>query len=213
MAILAIIAGLVGGFALAIAYQSADAYQSPSSAAAQIGLQNHVPTVFPVTTTPMDQAFIHSGQGMSANIGLDTTTGSTSISLSNLNIKMNRPFLEGLYQVVFHRDLDDGAMVHIGKSLPVVVHDIIQSPEAQRYGALAVAVKSYENARRMPGTMSDADRQSRMTAINDALASLLAWVDTLPKQDATAISPPPSADPSPISSASPSPTSSPSPTL
>lgn len=220
----------MGGFALAVVYQPADAYQSPSSAAAQRGIQSNgqtqglvagtaSPSLSPMNNgasnngTSMNEAFIMSNtRGFSANVGLDARTGMTNITLSNLNIKVNRPMLEMMYRAVFNRDLDSGAMTHIGKSLPVVIHDIMNSHEARHYGALMAAVKAYENAQRQPGTLSEADRQTHMARINDALNSLIAWVDSLPAEGSETS---PSLTPALTASPSPSPTAtaSPSPTV
>ena len=45
------------------------------------------------------------------------------------------------------------------------------------------AVKSYEEAQRAPGTLTEEEKQSYLDLIDSALSNLLAWVATLPDQD------------------------------
>ena len=92
--------------------------------------------------------------------------------------------LEEIYQAAFGRSADDeGKRFHLGKDLKQVLHDINNSDERRYYSALFKSVKAYEQAVRAPGTVSDADKQLFLNNINTALATLIAWVETLPEQD------------------------------
>ena len=90
--------------------------------------------------------------------------------------------LEGLYKAAFGRPLDDEANFHIGRDLNTVLHDINNSPEKRYYSALFKAVKSYEEATRAPGQISAEDKARYLETIDLALATLIAWVETLPER-------------------------------
>lgn len=96
---------------------------------------------------------------------------------------VDRDTLEKLYQAVFGRPLDeDGAKFHIGRDLKIVLKDISDSHEHRYYAALFKAVKAYEEALRAPGTISDEDKKRYLDTIDSALATLIAWVETLPEK-------------------------------
>ena len=98
---------------------------------------------------------------------------------------VDRPTLDALYNAVFHRPADeDGVKFHLGRDLKDVLRDFGNSQEQRYYGALFKAVKSYEEAQRAPGTLTDIEKQSYLDLIDSALSNLLAWVGTLPDQDA-----------------------------
>lgn len=93
--------------------------------------------------------------------------------------------LDDLYDAVFHRPADAGGKgFHLGRDLKDVLKDFRNSQEMKYYGALFKSVKSYEEAQRAPGTLTDAEKQSHLDLIDSALSNLLAWVATLPDQDA-----------------------------
>jgi len=92
--------------------------------------------------------------------------------------------LDALYDAVFHRPADAGGRgFHLGRDLKDVLRDFRNSHEMKYYGALFKAVKSYEEAQRAPGTLSETEKQSYLNLIDSALSNLLAWVATLPDQD------------------------------
>ena len=97
--------------------------------------------------------------------------------------KVDEETLKGLYDGFFGRPLDDGAKSHIGKDLRQVLKDLNNSPERRYYAALFKSVKAYEEAVRAPGDLSETDKQRYLDAIDSALSTLLAWVNTLPEQD------------------------------
>lgn len=90
--------------------------------------------------------------------------------------------LEGLYQAAFGRPLDDEAGFHIGRDLNMVLRDINSSPEKRYYSALFKSVKAYEEAVRAPGQLSTEDKARYLETIDSALATLIAWVETLPER-------------------------------
>ena len=93
--------------------------------------------------------------------------------------------LDSLYDAIFHRPVDaDGKKFHLGRDLKDVLRDFKYSPELRYYGALFKAVKSYEEAQRAPGVLTDIEKQSYLNLIDSALSNLLAWVTTLSDQDA-----------------------------
>ena len=77
-----------------------------------------------------------------------------------------------------------GRGFHLGRNLKDILRDFRGSQELRYYGALFKAVKSYEEAQRAPGTLTAEEKQSYLDLIDSALANLLAWVGTLPDQDA-----------------------------
>ena len=92
--------------------------------------------------------------------------------------------LDSLYDAVFHRPADtEGRGFHLGRDLKDVLRDFRNSDELRYYGALFKAVKSYEEAQRAPGTLSDEEKKSYLDLIDSSLATLLAWVATLPDQE------------------------------
>lgn len=90
--------------------------------------------------------------------------------------------LEGLYKAAFGRSLDSEASFHIGRDLNTVLNDINKSPEKRYYSALFKSVKSYEEAVRAPGQLSAEDKAKYLETIDSALATLIAWVETLPER-------------------------------
>lgn len=93
--------------------------------------------------------------------------------------------LDTLYDAIFHRPADaSGKAFHLGRDLKDVLRDFRNSQEMRYYGALFKAVKSYEEAQRAPGTLTEVEKQSYLDLIDSALSNLLAWVATLPDQDA-----------------------------
>lgn len=92
--------------------------------------------------------------------------------------------LDSLYQAAFHRAPDDeGRGFHLGRDLKSVLRDFNNSQEMRYYGALFKAVKSYEEDQRAPGTLTAEEKKSHLDLIDSALATLVAWVDTLPDRD------------------------------
>ena len=92
--------------------------------------------------------------------------------------------LDQIYQAAFGRPVDaEGKSFHLGQDINQLLRDINNSGERKYYSALNKSVKAYEQALRAPGTLSDADKQAYLNNINAALATLIAWVETLPKQD------------------------------
>ena len=92
--------------------------------------------------------------------------------------------LDALYDAVFHRPVDAGGRgFHLGRDLKDILRDFRNSQEMKYYGALFKAVKSYEEAQRAPGALTEAEKQSYLDLIDSALSNLLAWVATLPDQD------------------------------
>jgi len=103
----------------------------------------------------------------------------------NNNQAVDGETLDALYDAVFHRPADAGGRgFHLGRNLKDILRDFRGSQELRYYGALFKAVKSYEEAQRAPGTLTAEEKQSYLDLIDSALANLLAWVGTLPDQDA-----------------------------
>ncbi len=93
--------------------------------------------------------------------------------------------LDALYDAVFHRPADAGGRgFHLGRDIKDILRDFRNSQENRYYGALFKAVKAYEEAQRAPGTLSAEEKQSYLDLIDSALSNLLAWVATLPDQEA-----------------------------
>ena len=123
--------------------------------------------------------------GMIAGIFIaQNNTGSAHANVNNASslFMVDKETLQELYSGFFGRPIDDGAKFHIGKDLKRVLHDLNNSQERQYYAALFKAVKSYEEAVRAPGILTDEDKKRYLDAIDSALATLLAWVQTLPEQ-------------------------------
>lgn len=100
------------------------------------------------------------------------------------NNNIDRQTLNRLYEAAFGRPVDEeGLKFHSDENEDQVLDDINRSDEHRYYGALFKAVKAYEEAVRAPGNLSAADKQKYLDNINSALSTLLAWVETLPKQD------------------------------
>ena len=119
-------------------------------------------------------------------IGSYISSGTTPFAMADENDdgqSVDRETLEDLYFAIFGRPLDEGANFHIGKKLRQVLRDINKSDERSYYSALFQAVKAYEDAVRAPGDLSTEDKQTYLDAIDSALATLIAWVETLPEQD------------------------------
>lgn len=89
-----------------------------------------------------------------------------------------------LYDTVFHRPADtEGKKFYRGMDIKSILTAFKGSHEMRYYGALFKAVKSYEEAQRTPGTLTAEEKQSYLDLIDSSLATLLAWVETLPDQE------------------------------
>jgi len=98
--------------------------------------------------------------------------------------KVDPATLDKLYDAAFGRPADSaGKSFHVGRDLSQVLHDINNSEEKRYYSALFKAVKAYEEAVRAPGTLTSEEKERYLKYIDSALATLLAWVETLPEQD------------------------------
>lgn len=111
-------------------------------------------------------------------------TGGQSAAAQGDGEKVDSELLESLYDAVFHRPSDsDGRRFHLGRSIRDVLRDFRNAPEQRYYGALFKAVKSYEEAQRAPGNLTEEEKQSHLDLIDSALSNLLAWVGTLPDKN------------------------------
>lgn len=114
----------------------------------------------------------------------NSQTANAQYSNSDDNDKVDSEELEDLYESVFHRPADaEGKKFHEGRKLKDVLRDFKNSDEQRYYGALFKAVKSYEEAQRAPGTLTETEKQSYLNLIDSALSNLMAWVATLPDRD------------------------------
>lgn len=119
--------------------------------------------------------------GMAVGFILNRDSNKEALAATNVFVVDNETLRE-LYNGFFGRPLDDGAKFHIGKDLKSVLHDLNSSEERRYYAALFKAVKAYEEAVRAPGTLSEEDKKRYLDTIDSALATLIAWVETLPEQ-------------------------------
>ncbi|MDO8495299.1 MAG: hypothetical protein Q7S32_02095 [bacterium] len=116
--------------------------------------------------------------------GFITANNLSSVSAQEDAAKVNDSTLEQLYMAAFGRPVDEGGRkFHVGRDLKDVLRDINNSAERRYYSALFKAVKAYEEALRAPGNMNSDDKQKYLDNIDSALATLLAWVETLPEQN------------------------------
>lgn len=121
--------------------------------------------------------------GFGVIIGLSVSKKIDSIAYALEDPTVDSSMLDSLYNSVFHRPVDAaGARFHKGRKLRAVLKDLAGSRELRYYGALFKAVKSYEEAVRAPGDLSNEDKQRYLNLIDSALATLIAWVETLPDQ-------------------------------
>ncbi|MBI2674412.1 MAG: hypothetical protein HYX22_01610 [Candidatus Yanofskybacteria bacterium] len=117
-------------------------------------------------------------------VGFLVSRGPTTVFADN-DATVDSDTLDSLYDAVFHRPADlQGRGFHLGRRLKDVLRDFRNSQEMRYYGALFKAVKSYEEAQRAPGTLTEEEKQNHLDLIDSALSNLLAWVSTLPDQDA-----------------------------
>ncbi|MEK7589010.1 MAG: hypothetical protein AAB479_00045 [Patescibacteria group bacterium] len=122
--------------------------------------------------------------GVAIGFSMARNTATMALADDDNGSKVDREDLEEIYQAAFGRSPDDdGEKFHLGKDLKQVLHDINNSDERRYYAALFKSVKAYEQAVRAPGAVSDADKQIFLNNINSALATLIAWVETLPEQN------------------------------
>ncbi len=99
-------------------------------------------------------------------------------------VTVDEDLLEKLYDLAFHRPLDDEALdAHDDKVLDTVLDDMIASEEHQAYDGVYTAVKAYEEAKRAPGDMSSSDEDAYLDIVDSSLSHVGAWSDTLPEQE------------------------------
>ena len=123
--------------------------------------------------------------GMGMGLIMARSTAPTALAEDDGNSsKVDEEDVEEIFQAAFGRPADDeGKSFHVGKDLKQVLRDVNNSDEHRYYSALFKSVKAYEHAIRAPGTVSDADKELFLNNINSALATLIAWVETLPEQN------------------------------
>lgn len=120
-----------------------------------------------------------------AVLGWSLALDRSSTANAENSIPADDETIEALYEGVFGRPADAGGkQFYRGKTVNQILKDFANSDERRYYSALFKAVKSYEEAQRAPGTLTAEEKQSHLDLIDSAISNLLAWVGTLPDQDA-----------------------------
>lgn len=96
---------------------------------------------------------------------------------------VDQALLEKMYKSIFHRPLDAGATFHLGKDVNTVLNDFANSAEHVQYTGMFESMKAYEEARRAPGDLSQADKDKYLDLMDSAMSTVASWADTLPQQD------------------------------
>lgn len=90
--------------------------------------------------------------------------------------------LQKIYDVAFHRPTDQGADVHVGKSLEQVLTDISSSEEQEKYSAMYKATKALEEKQREPGEVSSSTLETYKDYIDQSASIINEWSKSLPEQ-------------------------------
>ncbi|MFW6172470.1 MAG: hypothetical protein ACOC5T_01880 [Elusimicrobiota bacterium] len=123
--------------------------------------------------------------GLIAGFGLAFLLfGASQFASADVSCQINESQLEKLYNLAFHRDLDEEADFHLGHSLGQVLEDIQGSEEQEKYSALFKATKALEETQREPGEISDSEMEAYRDYIDQAASVVNEWAKTLPEQSA-----------------------------
>ncbi len=114
--------------------------------------------------------------------GFLLTNVSRNVANAQVQCVVDESLLTRIYGGIFHRPLDAGAGFHLGKNLDTVLNDIANSAEHTQYSGMFKAMKAFEEAKRAPGELSQADKDKYLNLLDSALTTVSAWSDTLPEQ-------------------------------
>lgn len=90
--------------------------------------------------------------------------------------------LTEIYDAIFHRPLDAGALGYVNHGLEFVLGELSRSQEHIMYSGLFTAAKALENARREPGDVGADDENDYLDIVDSALSHIDKWAKTLPEQ-------------------------------
>jgi len=96
--------------------------------------------------------------------------------------QVNQEQLTKIYDGIFHRPLDAGALSYVNHGLDFVLDQLSDSQEHIMYSGAFNAIKALENARREPGDITTNDKDDYVDIIDSALSHVDEWAKTLPEQ-------------------------------
>ncbi|MFW6172472.1 MAG: hypothetical protein ACOC5T_01890 [Elusimicrobiota bacterium] len=122
--------------------------------------------------------------GLIAGFGLAFLLfGASQFASADVSCQINESQLEKLYNLAFHRDLDEEADFHLGHSLDQVLDDMQGSEEQEKYSALFKATKALEEVQRKSGSLSEKNLTVYKDYIDQAASIINEWSKTLPEQE------------------------------
>lgn len=98
---------------------------------------------------------------------------------------VDQPTLENIYDAIFHRPLDQGALGYVGYDVDFVLDELRVSQEHTIYTGLFSAAKALENRHRESDTVSAADFEIYKDYLDSALSVVSEWAKTIPSQSRT----------------------------
>jgi len=104
------------------------------------------------------------------------------IAFAQDTCQVSQEQLTKIYDSIFHRPLDAGALSYVNHSLDFVLDQLSGSQEHIIYSGAFNAVKALENARREPGNVTTNDEDDYIDIIDSALSHVDEWAKTLPEQ-------------------------------
>jgi len=90
--------------------------------------------------------------------------------------------LTEIYDAIFHRPLDAGALGYVNHGLDFVLGELSRSREHAMYSGLFAATKALENARRESGDITTSDENDYLDIVDSALSHINEWAKTLSEQ-------------------------------
>lgn len=107
---------------------------------------------------------------------------SSSHTKAQSTCSVDQPTLENIYDAIFHRPLDQGALSYVGYDVSFVLSQLRASQEHKIYTSLFSATKALENRHRETDTVSSTDLETYKDYIDSALSIVSEWSKTLPTQ-------------------------------
>ncbi len=96
--------------------------------------------------------------------------------------QVNQEQLTKMYEVMFHRPLDDQALGYVNYGLDFVLDELSDSQEHIMYSGVFKATKALENAQRESGEMTTTEKDAYIDIVDSALSHVNEWAKTLPEQ-------------------------------
>lgn len=117
-----------------------------------------------------------------ASAGFVIGNFSRNDAYADIACTIDQDLLAKIYERMFHRPLDSGALGYVGHDVDFVLNELGKAEEQKMYKGMFRAMKAFEEAQRAPGELSEVDKAKYMDLIDSSMSTISAWSTTLPAQ-------------------------------